>query len=609
MSTAIQYSESTDYIETVLVDNLCKEIYQLCSYIIFNPDVTDKISAFNNLLQKTNMHYLVYYFAGNYLKGLNDLDGAMRCYQSCISKYPLVDAFLNMAIIFQQVGKNAETKQVIDIAYKQHPEDLRILNFLGAIYYVDKDYYKAIEHYQAIISKDQKKNSSLKNIYNNLGFSCSAIGKCTKALNYFEDGLKIQIENPNTDESNLNVQLLQNKLINFDYMLENPPDVFSEFLRINDYMKPNTEYKPKNIFSGKIKVGYISPDLRQHVCSNFFDSIFKLYNRNKFEVYCYANVQFEDAESEKIKSLPEIKWFNVFNLSKQPEKICELIQSHNIDILIDLAGHTNGNLLNVLARKPAPIQMTYLGYPNTTGLVNVDYRITDKFADPIESTQKYSEKLIYLPRCFLCYTTDTPLSKIPVVPTKHSTITFGVFNKLNKHNKHTFNAWKEILEKVPNSVLLIKRDIKSAFDIRCKYLKKIGVSDDRIKIIDFISNRYEYCELYNSVDICLDTFPYSGTTTSCDSLLMSTPIITYAIPNRHVSNVTKSLLFNMGYPELVAYSYEDYVKLAVELANNPDKIIEYKNNIRDKFFSVMNPPKFVNEYDTLIEETYKQHFN
>lgn len=607
MSSAIQYSDSNDCIETVLVDNLCKEIFQICSHIILNNDITDKIGAFNKLLQQTNEHYLVFYFAGNYLREMNDLNGAMKCYQICVSKYPLIDAFLNMAIIYQQVGRDNDTKSIINIAHKHNPEEIRVLNFLGAIHYIEKDYYKAIEHYKNIISKNQKKTSSLKNIYNNLGFSCSAVGKCEKALNYFEDGLKIQLENSDMLDMNLNVQLLQNKLINYDYMVENPPDVFSEFLRINDYLKPNNSSGLVKSTNGKIKIGYISPDLRYHVCSNFLEPIFKFYNRNKFDVYCYANVQFEDKMSETYKNFPEVKWFNVFKLSKEPEKICELIKSHKIDILIDLAGHTNGNLLSVLALKPAPIQMTYLGYPNTTGLVNVDYRITDKFADPIESTQKYSEKLIYMPRCFLCYSTDTNLNEIPVIPKKHDFITFGVFNKLNKHNKHTFNAWKEIIDRVPNSILLIKRDIKSAFDIRVKYLKKIGVPDDRLKVIDFVSDRKEYCNLYNDVDICLDTFPYSGTTTSCDGLLMGTPIITYAIPNRHVSNVTRSILLNMGYPELVSYSQEDYIKLAVDLANDKDRIIEYKKNIRNKFFEVMDQKKFVNEYDQLIENTFNAH--
>jgi len=607
MASAIQYSDSNDCVETVLIDDTCKEIYKYCCYIMLTPEVENKVESFNILLQKSNNHYLVYYFAGNYFRGINDFDNAMKCYQTCISKYPLVDAFLNMAIIFQQVGKNAETKQTINVAHHHAPTDLRVLNFLGAIYYVEKDYYNAIEHYKNIISKEQKKSASLKNIYNNLGFSCSAVGKCGKALGYFEDGLKIHLDNPNVDDVNLSVQLLQNKLINFDYMVENPPDVFSEFLRINDFLKPVTSNELVKSSSGKIRIGYISPDLRQHVCAGFLEPIFQLYDRNKFTVYCYANVQFEDKESEKIKNYPEINWFNVFKMEKTPGKICDLIRSHKIDILIDLAGHTNGNLLSVLAQKPAPIQMTYLGYPNTTGLVNVDYRITDKFADPIESTQKYSEKLIYMPKCFVCYSTDNPLELIPVIPKKHDYITFGVFNKLNKHNKHTFRAWKAILDQVPNSKLLIKRDIKSAFDIRIKYLKKIGVSEDRLNVVDFVKDRIEYCNMYNDIDICLDTFPYSGTTTSCDAFLMGTPIITYAIPNRHVSCVTKSILINMGYPELVTNTYDDYVKKSVELANNPDKIIEYKQNIRNKFFDVMNQEKFVKEYDNLLVETFNKH--
>lgn len=601
---SVAYSESNDSLQDLLKDPVLNNIYNDVVNIYKKIPNHLREESFNQLLQKYDGNFFVYYWLGDFYTSLHKYNDAVACYKICLQKKPFVDAFLNLAILFQLSGNLEMSKDIINTALQHEPTEIRLLNMIGAIYYLEKDYYHAIEHYKKIIESKPTQNSSLKNIYNNIGFSCSAIGKCGKALNYFEDGLKIECEK-NQKNTEMDVQLLQNKLINYDYMCENPSDVFMQFLRINDMLETKHVCHHRKSSDGIIRLGYISPDFRQHVCMSFLMAIFKYFNRTKFDVYCYANVRTEDKVSETIKSFEGIKWFNISNMNTQ--QICELIQSHKIDILMDLAGHTNGNKLDVLSQKPAPIQITYLGYPNSTGLTNVDYRITDRLADPPTTKQMFSEKLIYMPRCFVCYTPSIDLSLIPVIPKKHDFITFGVMNKLNKHNKDTFRAWSEIIKKVPNSVLLIKRDMKSAFDIRVKYLQKLGLSEKQIQVTNYIKDQADYCNMYNDIDICLDTFPYSGTTTSCDGFLMGTPIITYAIPNRHVSNVTKSMLMNMGFPELVTNSIDDYINCAVKLANNPEKIIYYKNNIRNKFLELMDGQKFVKEYDDLLTKVFNNY--
>ena len=606
--SAISYSSSDD-IGKCLTDKLSRDIYNDIAEIYTNESITNKEFLLYGLFDKYGEHYLIHYFIGFFYDKLNNFRLAEVHYKLCISKFQFIDAYLNLAIIYQKCGQMSLAKKTLEIAERSEPDELRVLNFLGAIYYLEKDFYLAISHYEKIINSHQNSNDiSLKHIYNNLGFSCSAVGKCKRALNYFEYGLRIQSKKT-PETMKLDAQLLQNKLINYDYMYDIPDNVFDEFLRINTFLETTRQYistQEKNGSHPKIKVGYISPDFRQHVCAFFFDVIFKYFDRTKFDVYCYANVMFEDTVSNQIKNLHGIRWFNIYDRSTQ--YICDLIKSHDIDILVDLAGHTNGNCLNVMAKKPAPIQMTYLGYPNTTGMTNVDYRITDKIADPPNTKQKYSEKLIYLPRCFICYNISVDFNSISITYMPKCYITFGVLNKLNKHNKMTFKAWRDILLNVPNSILLIKRDMKSAFDIRVKYLKKIGVQSERIKVIDYVPTQLDYYNMYNDIDVCLDTFPYSGTTTSCDTLLMSTPIITYAIPDRHVSNVSKSLLCNMGYPELVAGNFDEYVDLAVKLANDRDRIVSYKQSIRGRFIELMNPIKFANEFDELMRTTYLHHY-
>jgi predicted O-linked N-acetylglucosamine transferase (SPINDLY family) len=311
-------------------------------------------------------------------------------------------------------------------------------------------------------------------------------------------------------------------------------------------------------------------------------------------VYCYANVRNEDCVSEHIKQLDGINWYNIFD--KSSSDVSHMITDHYIDILIDLAGHTNGNRLDVLALKPAPIQITYLGYPNTTGMKNIDYRITDQVADPIGSKQKYTEKLLYMPRCFICYTPNQVCPLIDRCRETTSTIVLGVLNKHNKYNQSTCQAWSDILKQLPGATLLIRKMNGLCLD---------GVESNRIKMIDYLPNEIDYYQLYNQIDISMDTFPYSGATTSCDSLLMSTPIVTHGLHDRHVSNVTNSILTHMGCAELVTHTMADYIKCVVDLARDPVRIDRYKHNMRQKFMAVMNGPKFASEFDQILSTCAK----
>lgn len=604
--TDVYYYETTDEVQKVIIDDVCHQIYNNLIQIYNDWDNQPGEHVMLDLITKYNHHYLVYYFLGNYYNKTNNLSQAHTCYKICIDQYPLIDAYLNMTIIYQQVGNYELAKQTIQKAYQIDKTDLRILNFIGAIHYLEKNYHQAIEHYRVIINQNHTKNSFIKNIYNNLGFSYSAIGKCHHAMNCFEEGLKINCVCQTPCESNqLDVQLLQNKLINYDYMMEQPPNLFDDFLRINTIFKTSNRCH-RLCNKEKIKIGYVSPDFRRHVCAYFIDALLKYYDRSKFIVYCYSNLKKEDQISEKFKNYEGINWFNIFDQST--EKVCQLIESHQIDILIDLAGHTNGNRLDVFSQKSVPIQITYLGYPNSTGLTSVDYRITDKIADPVNTTQQFSEQLIYLPRCFVCYTPSINVQQIPVIPIKHDFITFGVMNKINKHNQSTFKAWGQIIRSVPNSVLLIKSNL----DYRSKYLKKMELNEHhehQVKFIDKVENELDYYKMYNEIDICLDTFPYSGTTTSCDAFLMSTPIITLGLPNRHSSNVTKSMLYNMGFPELNSSSIEEYIDRAIKLANDSDKIIDYKKTIRHQFIKLMDSQQFSIEFDELLMTLIKSHKN
>lgn len=603
----IVYMDTNEGIEKIAKDPTCTIIYNEVSEIIKNFEGQSRSDKLYSLINKYNDHYLVYYFLGVFLNP-NDFNVSMACYKICLNKCPqFIDTYLNMAILYQKKGQHDLVKKVLLKANEIDNGDLRVLNFLGAVYHLEKDFYLSKKHYKKIISENKINSPSMKSIYNNLGFSYSAIGKCDKALDCFDIGLNYKCNMEINALIHIDTQLLQNKLLNYDYLYDLPENTFNNYLKLNELYKTKNECTRQLIYdkNKKIRIGFISPDLRHHVCAFFLDPIFKNFNKELFDVYLYSN-SYEDDMSQKFKSYDGIKWFNILKWSVND--ICKLILSHEIDILIDLAGQTNNNRLDVMSQKPAPIQMTYLGFPNTTGLTSIDYRITDKIADPIETTQKFAEKLLYMPRCFLCFSQLTnPLFDIPITYKPSNIIRFGIFNKLNKQNPYAFRTWKKIIEQMPNAMLCIKREMKTPEDIKIKYLKKIGLNDTQVQILSHVKDEMDYHKLYNEIDICLDTFPYSGTTTSCAGLLMSTPIITLNIPNRHVSNVTSSFLINMGYPELVAYSIDEYIIKAIKLAHDTNKLIYYKQNIRQSFIKLMNEKDFAKDFDNLMLSTIKKN--
>lgn len=604
-SIMVTYSESNEGLDKMLVDDTCKNIYKDVVNVLTvdTMSMDDKHVKMQELLEKYEHHYLMYYFMGYYYSHSKQYDASLQCYKICINKNcNCMDAYLNLAVLYHKFGFVEETKEVLNVGIGRDPNDLRLLNFIGAIHYLDKDFYIAYNFYKKIINVVKEPTHSLKNIYNNIGFSSSAIGKCKKALNYFNYGLSLKCTG---DTMSIDSQLLQNKLMNYDYMYKIPENTSADYLMMNNILRSVKNYTYEVPRTGKLRIGYLSADLRQHVVAYFIDAVLKNYDRNRFEVYCYYNHLVEDAKSKIFQSYPELHWFNIAD--QNDDTVCMLIKSHGIDVLIDLSGHTNNNRLDVLSKKPAPVQITYLGYPNSTGLTTVDYRITDKYADPLETTQFFSEKLIRMPDCFVCYTPSIDLSTVPVNPIAKPNVRFGVFNKIHKYNKYSYRAWNRIINSVQNSVLVLKKDVKSTRDEKKKCLSMLNLPDNKFEMVEYIKNQQEYCEMYNSIDICLDTFPYSGTTTSCDTLLMGTPIVTLNIPNRHVSNVTSSFLINMGFGELVAHSMEEYIKIAVDLANSPERIAYYKKNIRDKFIELMNPIKFAKEFDNLIYTTYMNH--
>lgn len=352
---------------------------------------------------------------------------------------------------------------------------------------------------------------------------------------------------------------------------------------------------------GPLRVGYVSADLRTHSVSYFMTSVLKLHDPEKVEVFCYTNAKVEDGQTQKFKSWSR-HWANIVDMDD--DQAANLIRTDGIEILVDLSGHTGGNRLALFARRPAPLQITYLGYPATTGLNAIDYRLTDAVADPEGSSDRdYSETLVRLPRGFLCY---TPPDGAPDPKRDAGPLTFGSFNNVPKINQQVVAVWARILRAMPDAHLLLKHRSYSDQATRRRYIEMFtheGIDPDSVTMTGFVDGTEDHLAIYNKVDVALDTFPYNGTTTTAEALWMGVPVVT-VLGDRHAARVGGSILSHAGLPELIARDLDHYVALAVEIAGDQNKLKSYRAGLRGKLAKslFLDGPGFTRA----LEDTYRR---
>ncbi|ELR15334.1 udpn-acetylglucosamine--peptide n-acetylglucosaminyltransferase spindly, putative [Acanthamoeba castellanii str. Neff] len=278
-----------------------------------------------------------------------------------------------------------------------------------------------------------------------------------------------------------------------------------------------------------------------------------------------------------------------------------MIMADEIDILVDLTGHTAGNRLDVMALKPAPVQVTYIGYPNTTGLPTIDYRFADAVTDPLDSQQRYVEELVRLPHCFLCYTPSPDAGPVAPAPcTKNGYITFGSFNNLAKR-------------------MVIKCKPFACDTIRNNFLRRLqdeGIEPARVDLLALIPLNHDHLQAYSYMDISLDTFPYAGTTTTCEALWMGVPVITLTGDN-HAHNVGATILQQVGHEELIARTKESYVQAALRLASDVQRLHAIRRyriaivsiSLREKMQSsyLCNPREFTRNLEDTYSRLWRKH--
>jgi predicted O-linked N-acetylglucosamine transferase (SPINDLY family) len=437
-----------------------------------------------------------------------------------------------------------------------------------------------------------------------LGRLCTEEGLMAEAAGHYRDALAIKPE----AETHTNLIFLLN------YLPETKPEGhFAEHRRWSEWFeKPlrSTQRPHSNNHDPgrRLRIGYVSPDLRDHPVTSFIEPILKYHRREHVEVYGYANVKMPDAVTQRLRGCTS-GWRDIYGL--HPDKAVELIRQDGIDILVDLAGHTTDHSLLVFARKPAPVQVTWIGYPNTTGLDAMDYRITDVMSDPPGRTEQWhSEQLVRMPEAFSCYCAPVESPAIGPLPVlANGYVTFGSFNNFRKLSGPAIELWARVMREVPTAKLLIKSqglgNPKTAQRLRDQF-ERAGAGPERIELLGAGLSKEQHMELYHRVDLCLDPFPYNGTTTTCDALWMGVPVVTLA-GRTHVARVGVSLVTHLGHPGWAVESADAYVAKCRELASDLPSLAALRRGLREKMrrSPLCDAPRFVAHLESAYREMWK----
>ena len=514
------------------------------------------------------------------------------------------------ATLYLQLGDVFETQHQFELAINAYQQAIRldsqntkVHNNLGAVYAQLNQHAKAIECYQAALQIDPHYAKALYN----LGYVLASQGQSTRAIQAYQQALALQ---PDYTDALINLGSAYKEQANIQQAIEcyqqvlkkEPTNVLAwnnllytihlttefsqaDIFKLHQQFAQNcaAKHSPvrlKNTTKPRIKLAYLSPDLRTHSVAYFMEAILANHDQQQFEICVYYTYPHQDDTSQRFKSYVS-HWFNCAYWSD--DQLTEHISQQSIDILVDLAGHTAHNRLSVLARKPAPIQITYLGYPDTTGLSTIDYRITDNYTDPPGAEKFSTEKLLKMPHSYFCYSPPNNSPAVNELPAlKNGYVTFGSFNNYPKLTTAIINCWIAILQAVPNAKLLLKA--KAFCDEQVKtglihQFTQAGIDIERLTLMEMLPSTHDHLSIYHHIDIGLDTFPYNGATTTCEALWLGVPVVTL-VGKTHVSRVGLSLLATLGAQELVTDTPDDYITTCINLASNIKRLENYRLQLR-----------------------------
>jgi protein O-GlcNAc transferase len=357
----------------------------------------------------------------------------------------------------------------------------------------------------------------------------------------------------------------------------------------------------------RLRVGYVSPDFRDHVQRLYMLPVLRQHDRSRFEIVAYSSVDVPDDWTRKISACTDV-WREVANLSDG--ELAELIRNDRVDVLVDLSMHMTDNRLRTFAERPAPVQLSWLAYPGTTGVDGIDYRLTDPFLDPPGDPSAvalpYSERSLWLPDTFWCYDphSEEPVRELPALANGH--LTFGCLNNFIKVNRGVLDLWARVLTTVPSAKLLMLAPSEWARNLAGETLERAGVARERVEFVG-MQSRSDYLATYHHIDVCLDCVPYNGHTTSLDAFWMGVPVVTL-VGATIVGRAGLSQAKNLGLDELVASDAEQFVAIAEGLARDVPRLADLRQQLRGRLqrSPLMDSPRFTRGLEAAFREAWRR---
>ena len=518
------------------------------------------------------------YMLGTACNALGDAAGAERAWSASQKISPNIESlYCDFCLLLFKQGKLSQAKALIQTGIRHYPTNADLYFYLGNLHTESADFPAAVDAYE----RSRQLNPTSPYMLSSYSTALRQTGNLALSSELTQQALALAPQEPS---------IFSNYLMGLQYSgaisKEEKFAAHVEFAK--QFEAPLVSqwgnYKNSLQSKRKIRIGYVSGDFRNHSLIFFIAPILARHDKSRFEVFCYYSHPSTDADTQRIKALADC-FVDCHGMTDN--ELASRIRNDQIDVLIDLSGHTGHNRLLVFARKPAPIQMTWLGYQATTGLSAIDYRITEESLDPTGTTEAFhSEKLLRLPSSgTFSPSPDSPeVNRLPAL--SGESFTFACLNNPSKITAEAVVLWAQILTKAPHSQLLIGNSTPALIDRLTLSFAEHGIAKGRLLFQPKLSMK-DYLQLHHRVDLALDTFPYNGGTTTFHSLWMGVPIIALQ-GELAISKVGASIMSGMGLGKFCGATVDEYVERAVYFANNLQELSEVRSALRPQLASLLD---------------------
>jgi protein O-GlcNAc transferase len=557
----------------------------------------EAVDAFRRAVQLQPGHYGAWTNLGNVLTEVGEFAEAVECIRRALSIRPgLSAAETNLGNALLKLGRLDESIAAYQRSLVSCPGDIETEYNLGIAYEHSGRLSEAEAVQRGVVDRDPSHARAI----NNLGVVLKLQGRIAEAAEQFERSAELSPDSTAAVANRLATTLCQSD-VSVEQLLETHRQSSLGLWGQLESNRPrvSSERQPES----PIRVGFVSPDFGQHPVGRFLLGAFEALDPDRLQAVCFSDRIQVDAFTDRFRSV-SFEWFDI--RGRSDELVAEWVEAAGVDVLIDLAGHTGRHRLGVFARRPAPLQMTWIGYPSTTGLPAIDVLLADEVLVPVGSERYFSERIERLEGGHISYLPPTDCPDVVGRPESEA-IVFGSFNKLDKTNHGVLSTWAEILSRIPGSRLVLRSrglDDSRVADRVVGMLSEAGVERERVECRGWVSHR-ELLAGYGEIDIGLDPFPFSGGLTTCEALWMGVPVVTWA-GDRMCGRQSASFLSRVGLGDLVGTSRAEYVSKAIGLAGDPIRRGALRAELRGRVGEgpLGDARRLANEFTLAVERSW-----